>query len=67
VPQHGEPHEARPTSKSAAASAREGPPVSASVSASALAEVLAEALAEPPLTVTVSTMPISSCGPQKYS
>jgi hypothetical protein len=41
--------------------------VSASVSASALAEVLAEALAEPPLTVTVSTMPISSCGPQKYS
>ncbi len=47
--------------------------MSDSVSAPALAEALpvaealAEALAEPPLTVTVPTMPISLRGPQKYS
>jgi len=41
--------------------------VSASAPAKALGKALAEALAEPPLTVTVPTMPIYSCGPQKYS
>jgi len=35
--------------------------------AEAFAEAFAGALAEPPLTVTVPTIPISSCGPQKYS
>ena len=62
-----------PARKRAATNASGGPPVSDSVSAPALAEALpvaealAEALAEPPLTVTVPTMPISLRGPQKYS
>jgi hypothetical protein len=41
------------------------PPVSASAVELALADALALAEAEPPLTVTVPTIPRSSCGMQK--